>query len=70
MKNKPLHIAVIGGGGTGAALSHDLTLRGFRVTLLERGALTSGTTGRHHGQLHSGARYAVRDPAIARSRTA
>ena len=66
MKNKPLHIAVIGGGGTGAALAHDLTLRGFKVTLFERGELTSGTTGRHHGQLHSGARYAVRDRAIAR----
>jgi glycerol-3-phosphate dehydrogenase len=29
------------------------------VTLLKRGELTSGTTGRHHGLLHSGARYAV-----------
>jgi glycerol-3-phosphate dehydrogenase len=33
---------------------------------LERGELTGGTTGRHHGQLHSGARYAVGDPQIAR----
>ena len=66
MKNSHIHIAVIGGGGTGAALAHDLTLRGLRVTLLERGALTSGTTGRHHGQLHSGARYAVRDRSISR----
>ena len=66
MKKRSLHIAVIGGGGTGAALAHDLTLRGFRVTLLERGALTSGTTGRHHGQFHSGARYAVGDRVIAR----
>jgi glycerol-3-phosphate dehydrogenase len=31
------------------------------VTLVERGELTSGTTGRHHGLLHSGARYAVKD---------
>ncbi len=23
------HILIIGGGGTGAALAHDLTLRGF-----------------------------------------
>jgi glycerol-3-phosphate dehydrogenase len=35
------------------------------VTLLERGELTSGTTGRHHGLLHSGARYAVNDPESA-----
>jgi glycerol-3-phosphate dehydrogenase len=52
---------IIGGGGTGGALAHDLTLRGVRVTLVERGEFTSGTTGRHHGLLHSGARYAVND---------
>ena len=36
-------------------------LRGLRVTLVERGEVTSGTTGRHHGMLHSGGRYAVND---------
>ncbi|HOZ73003.1 MAG TPA: FAD-dependent oxidoreductase [Spirochaetales bacterium] len=61
-----VRVCVIGGGGTGAALAYDLCLRGFSVTLLEKGELTSGTTGRHHGQLHSGARYAVGDRAIAR----
>jgi glycerol-3-phosphate dehydrogenase len=60
------HIVIIGGGGTGAALAHDLTLRGFEVSLFERGEFLSGTTGRHHGLLHSGARYAVHDPAAAR----
>jgi glycerol-3-phosphate dehydrogenase len=60
------HVLVIGGGGTGAAIIHDLTIRGFNATLVERGELTSGTTGRHHGQLHSGARYAVGDRQIAR----
>lgn len=59
-------VAIIGGGGTGAAVLHDLVQRGFRCTLYERGELTSGTTGRHHGQLHSGARYAVKDTEIAR----
>ena len=58
-------VIVVGGGGTGAAILHDLSLRGFDTVLLERGELTSGTTGRHHGQLHSGARYAVNDPASA-----
>ncbi|MFW6247841.1 MAG: FAD-dependent oxidoreductase [bacterium] len=64
----PAHVrvAIVGGGGTGAAILHDLTLRGFSCTLYERGELTSGTTGRHHGQLHSGARYAVNDVEIAR----
>ncbi|MFW5695814.1 MAG: FAD-dependent oxidoreductase [Alkalispirochaeta sp.] len=60
------HVLVIGGGGTGAAIVHDLMLRGFSATLVERGELTSGTTGRHHGQLHSGARYAVGDREIAK----
>jgi glycerol-3-phosphate dehydrogenase len=60
------HIVIIGGGGTGAALAHDLVLRGFQVSLFERGELLSGTTGRHHGLLHSGARYAVNDPAAAK----
>jgi glycerol-3-phosphate dehydrogenase len=55
------HVVVIGGGATGAGVAHDLSLRGLRVTLLERGELTSGTTGRHHGVLHSGGRYAVGD---------
>jgi glycerol-3-phosphate dehydrogenase len=59
-------IVIIGGGGTGAALAHDLVLRGFKVSLYEKGELLSGTTGRHHGLLHSGARYAVHDPAAAR----
>src|SRR5919201_6430221 len=58
---RPFHALIVGGGGTGGALAHDLTLRGIKVTLVERGELTSGTTGRHHGLLHSGARYAVGD---------
>ena len=59
------HAVIIGGGGTGAAVAHDLILRGYRVTLVERGEVTSGTTGRHHGLLHSGARYAVKDKESA-----
>ena len=60
-RTSPAHVLVVGGGGTGGALAHDLALRGLRVTLVERGEFTSGTTGRHHGLLHSGARYAVND---------
>jgi glycerol-3-phosphate dehydrogenase len=55
------HALIVGGGGTGAAVAHDLALRGLKVTLLERHEVTAGTTGRHHGLLHSGARYAVND---------
>jgi glycerol-3-phosphate dehydrogenase len=57
---------IIIGGGIGGAVAHDLTLRGYRVTLLERGPLLSGSTGRHHGLLHSGARYAPHDIDAAR----
>jgi ferredoxin len=54
-------IVIIGGGGTGAALAHDLSLRGFEVVVVEKGSLLSGTSGRHHGLLHSGARYVLHD---------
>lgn len=65
LERSDAHVLIIGGGGTGGALAHDLTLRGVRVTLVERGEFTSGTTGRHHGLLHSGARYAVNDQESA-----
>jgi glycerol-3-phosphate dehydrogenase len=44
----------------------DLALRGFDAVLLEAGDFCEGTSGRNHGMLHSGARYAVRDPPSAR----
>lgn len=58
-------VVVIGAGSTGAATAHDLALRGFRVTVLERGEIANATTGRNHGLLHSGARYCVTDPESA-----
>jgi len=64
-RSAPARVLIVGGGGTGGALAHDLALRGVRVTLVERGELTSGTTGRHHGLLHSGGRYAVNDQESA-----
>ena len=64
-RTAPAHVLIVGGGGTGGALAHDLALRGVKVTLVERGEFTSGTTGRHHGLLHSGARYAVNDQESA-----
>lgn len=56
---------IVGAGSTGAATAHDLALRGFEVVVVERGEIASGTTGRNHGLLHSGARYAVKDPEAA-----
>lgn len=66
LKRHGARVLIAGGGGTGAALAWDLALRGLDVVLAERGEFTSGTTGRHHGQLHCGARYAVGDRSIAR----
>lgn len=59
------HVVVIGGGSTGAAVAYDLALRGFKTTLLERGEIASGTTGRNHCLLHSGGRYCVKDQESA-----
>src|SRR5919108_5472535 len=59
-------ILVVGGGSTGAGVARDAAMRGFATTLVERGDLATGTTGRYHGLLHSGGRYAVKDPDAAR----
>ncbi len=64
MPDKP-HAIVIGAGFTGCAIAHDLALRGFQVTVLERGEVASGTSGRTHGLLHSGGRYCVTDKESA-----
>ena len=58
---KKFHVIVIGAGSTGTATAHDLMLRGCDVTVIERGEIASGTTGRNHCLLHSGGRYAVTD---------
>jgi glycerol-3-phosphate dehydrogenase len=62
--SKP-HAIIIGAGFTGSATAHDLALRGFDVTVIERGDLCNGTSGRTHGMLHSGGRYAVKDQEAA-----
>jgi len=61
----PPHVVIIGAGSTGSATAHDLTLRGLRVTVIERGEVASGTTGRNHCLLHSGGRYCVKDQESA-----
>jgi len=66
MRRIGAEILVIGGGATGAGIALDAALRGFKTLLVEKGDLAHGTTGRYHGLLHSGGRYAVRDPQAAR----
>jgi glycerol-3-phosphate dehydrogenase len=56
-----LDVLIIGGGATGLGVAWDLALRGLRVAVAEMGGIVSGTSGRFHGLLHTGARYAVSD---------
>src|SRR3954464_9860447 len=58
-------VLVIGGGATGAGVAWDCALRGYDTVLVERKDLAEGTSGRFHGLLHSGGRYAVKDPNAA-----
>ena len=58
-------MVIVGGGATGVFTCLDLTLRGVKVALVERNALGSGTSGKFHGMLHSGARYCVNDSVAA-----
>ncbi|MGA2010251.1 MAG: anaerobic glycerol-3-phosphate dehydrogenase subunit GlpA [Solirubrobacteraceae bacterium] len=58
-------VLVIGGGATGTGVTWDASLRGLDVILVDRADLAQGTSGRFHGLLHSGGRYAVKDPRAA-----
>lgn len=58
-------VIIVGGGITGAGTARDCALRGLKVLLVERHDLATGATGRNHGLLHSGARYAVTDKESA-----
>lgn len=60
-KNKEYDVIIIGGGATGAGTARDCAMRGLSVLLVERHDFATGATGRNHGLLHSGARYAVTD---------
>jgi glycerol-3-phosphate dehydrogenase len=65
MERLSTDVLVIGGGATGTGVAWDAALRGLDVVLVERGDLATGTSGRFHGLLHSGGRYAVKDPDAA-----
>jgi len=65
MRQIETDVVIIGGGATGAGVLRDCAQRGMRAILVERDDIANGTTGRNHGLLHSGARYAVTDPHSA-----
>lgn len=62
---KSFDVIIIGGGATGAGIARDCSRRGIRTLLVERFDISTGATGRNHGLLHSGARYAVTDQESA-----
>lgn len=64
-KDNEFDVIIIGGGITGAGTARDCSLRGLKVLLIERHDIATGATGRNHGLLHSGARYAVTDQESA-----
>ena len=58
-------VIIVGGGITGGGTARDCARRGMKVLLVEKNDFTNGATGRNHGLLHSGARYAVTDQESA-----
>jgi len=66
MSSLSTQVLVIGGGATGLGIAWDAALRGLKVVLIEQSDVGQGTSGRHHGLLHSGGRYALSDPVSAR----
>ena len=60
-KGNEYDVIIVGGGITGAGTARDCSLRGLKVLLIERHDIATGATGRNHGLLHSGDRYAVTD---------
>lgn len=60
-----VRVVIIGGGATGTGIARDAAEQGYDVVLVDRGEIGSGTSSNFHGILHSGARYAVNDPAVA-----
>ena len=58
-------VVIIGGGATGVGMLRDLSMRGVKAILVEQRDVANGTSSRFHGLLHSGGRYAVKDPVSA-----
>ena len=57
----PDEILVIGAGITGLFTTLYLSENGYNVTLVDRGDISGGTSGKFHGMMHSGSRYSTND---------
>jgi glycerol-3-phosphate dehydrogenase len=53
----PLDLIVVGGGITGAGVALDAVTRGYRVALVERDDIASGTSSKSSKLVHGGLRY-------------
>jgi glycerol-3-phosphate dehydrogenase len=53
----PLDVVVVGAGITGAGVALDAALRGYRVALIEREDIASGTSSKSSKLVHGGLRY-------------
>jgi glycerol-3-phosphate dehydrogenase len=54
-------VVIIGGGCNGTGLARDLSKRGVRVVLVEKGDFARGATGASSGMIHGGPRYLLDD---------
>ncbi len=66
MPSLSTELLVVGAGATGLGIAWDACLRGIKVIVVDQSGIAQGTSGRYHGLLHSGGRYALADPDIAR----
>lgn len=55
--NETFDICIIGGGATGAGVTLDATLRGYKVLLIEKGDFASQTSSKSTKLVHGGVRY-------------
>ena len=62
--SEPDSVAVVGGGAVGVTAAHDLAVRGVDVTLVERGEVAGGASGRAAGIVYD-AFAEDRDAAVA-----
>lgn len=60
-------VTIIGAGVTGLAVATELQNAGIDFVLVDKGEAGMGTTCHSAGVLHSGARYALVDPELARA---
>src|SRR5215213_1993621 len=57
IEESPFDLIVIGAGINGAGIARDAAMRGLRVLLLDKGDISSGTTGWSTRLIHGGLRY-------------